>query len=75
MPTNTVSWDAAPYAVSYKLERKYYTDSDWAVVYEGAATSAADTPASPGTWLYRCRGLNSEGYGLWSDELTVIIPN
>ena len=75
LPTTTVSWDAAPYADSYQLERKFNTDPDWAIVYEGEAASAVDAPPSPGTWLYRCRGLNSAGYGAWSDELTVLMPN
>jgi hypothetical protein len=72
--TNTVSWDAAPNADTYQLERKYYTDPEWTVVYEGADTSVVDVPPGSGTWLYRCRGQNGEGYGSWSDELMVIMP-
>jgi hypothetical protein len=72
--TNTVSWDAAPNADTYQLERKYHTDPEWTVVYEGADTSVVDVPPGSGSWLYRCRGLNGEGYGSWSDELMVIMP-
>ena len=74
MPTNTVGWDAAPNADTYQLERKFHTDPDWTVVYEDAATSVVDVPPDPGTWLYRCRGYNADGYGTWSDELTVLMP-
>jgi hypothetical protein len=74
-PTRTVSWDAAAHADDYQLERKFDTDPDWTVVYEGADTSVVDDPVTPGTWYYRCRGQNANGYGEWSDELTVIMPN
>jgi len=74
LPTRTVSWDPAPYAEDYQLERKFHSAPDWAVVYEGADTSVADTPPDPGMWYYRCRGPNTNGYGACSDELTVILP-
>ena len=73
-PTHTVSWDAAAHADTYQLERKFHTDPDWTVVYEGADTSVVNVPLSSGTWLYRCRGHNAEGYGSWSDELMVLMP-
>ena len=74
LPTRTVSWDTAPYAEDYQLERKYSSDPDWTVVYEGADTSVVNDPVTAGTWYYRCRGQNENGYGTWSDELTVIMP-
>ena len=74
LSTHTVSWDAAPNADDYQLERKYHTDTEWIVVYEGEDLSVVDEPPTSGTWDYRCRGQNDEGYGIWSDELIVIIP-
>ena len=74
LPTNTVSWDADFYSDTYQLERKFHTDPDWTVVYEGADTSVVDDPPSPGMWYFRCRGHNDEGYGNWSDELEVLMP-
>ncbi len=73
LPTNTVSWDADFYSDTYQLERKFHTDPDWTVVYEGADTSVVDV-LTTGTWLYRCRGQNENGYGDWSDELLALIP-
>ena len=75
LPTRTVSWDPAAYAEDYQLERKFHTDPDWTVVYEGADTSVVNDPVTPGTWYYRCRGQNENGYGTWSDELMVLMPN
>ena len=74
LPTKTVSWDAAAHADSYQLERKFSSDPDWLVVYEGADTSVVNDPVTAGTWLYRCRAQNAEGYGSWSDELIVLMP-
>jgi len=74
VPTRTVSWSVAAYADDYQLERKYYTDPDWTVVYEGADTSVVNDPVTAGTWYYRCRGQNTNGYGTWSDELMVLMP-
>ena len=75
MPTHTVSWDVAPKADSYQLERKFHTDPDWTVVYEGADTSVVNDPVTPGLWYFRCRAQNAEGYGTWSDELEVLMPS
>jgi len=73
-PTHTLSWDAAPKADVYQAEYKSTTPGfDWAVIYEGAELSCVHDPGS-GSWNYRCRGHNDEGYGDWSDELLVIIP-
>ena len=74
LPTRTVSWDAAAHAEDYQLERMYLGDPDWTVVYEGADTSVVNDPVTPGTWYYRCRGQNANGYGDWSDELQVLMP-
>ena len=74
LPTRTVSWDAEFYSDTYQLERKFHTDPEWTVVYEGADTSVVNDPVTPGVWYFRCRGHNEEGYGSWSDELTVIMP-
>ncbi|MHA1342220.1 MAG: hypothetical protein ACTSO2_19790 [Promethearchaeota archaeon] len=74
MPTRTVSWDTAPHAEDYQLERKFHSDPDWTVVYEGADTSVVNDPVTPGMWYFRCRGQNANGYGEWSDELEVIMP-
>jgi len=73
-PTTTLSWNMAPRAEDYQAEfRNPAPGFDWSVCYEGAATSTVHNPG-PGGWLYRCRAQNEEGYGEWSDELTVIIP-
>jgi len=73
LPTTTISWSAASGATDYQLERKFSTDPDWTVTFEGANLSVLDV-LTTGAWLYRCRGQNTEGYGAWSDELIVIIP-
>jgi len=72
--THTVSWDAAAHAEDYQLERKFHSDPDWTVVYEGADTSVVNDPVTPGQWFFRCRGQNENGYGDWSDELMVLMP-
>jgi hypothetical protein len=72
--TNTMSWSASPRSDDYELERKLYSESEWIAVYSGADTSTVNIPPSSGTWLYRCRGHNDQGYGIWSDEYQVIIP-
>ena len=74
MPASTASWDALQFADDYQLEFKpSAAGAEWEVVYEGAGRSFVHDPGS-GTWYYRCRGNNAEGYGDWSDELIVLIP-
>jgi len=75
LPTRTVSWDTAAYAEDYQLERMFHSDPDWTVVYEGADTSVVNDPVTPGQWFFCCRGQNENGYGDWSDELEVLMPN
>jgi len=75
MPADTVSWDPAMRATDYKLERMDGAGPDWNIVYEGADTSVVDGPLSPGSYTYRCRAHNAEGYGVWSDVLLVLIPS
>jgi len=61
VPTNTLSWDAAPKADDYQAEYKSTTPGfEWAVCYEGSDLSCVHNPGS-GSWNYRCRGHNDTG--------------
>jgi hypothetical protein len=75
VPTKTADWDALQFAVDYQLEYRPHTEgSEWMTAWEGAGTSTVHDPGA-GSWYYRCRGNNAEGYGDWSDELEVILPS
>ena len=72
--THTVSWGTSTRAKDYQLKFKNASPGfNWAVCYEGADLSCVHDPGS-GSWNYRCRGHNEDGYGNWSNELNVIIP-
>ncbi len=69
LPTFTVSWDAAPNTIDYQLEFKPQTELvHWDLIWEGLATSQFFNPGV-GSWHFRCRGHNDQGYGDWSDVL------
>ncbi len=68
-----LKWDIAAGAETYQLEEKMNAPGfDWSTIYEGPENEFVHLPPSPGTWLYRCRGINSNGYGYWSNELSVV---
>ncbi len=69
--TNTVSWDAELTADSYELQ--YAPNSPtptWFQIYAGTATEFRHDGVT-GICLYRCRGINENGYGYWSDVLVI----
>jgi len=68
---NTVGWDAEITAENYELQ--YSPDSptpSWSQIFFGPETSYRHDGVS-GTCLYRCRGINANGNGYWSDVKTV----
>jgi hypothetical protein len=70
--TNTVSWNGELTADSYELQ--YAPNSptpSWSQIYAGTATEYRHDGVS-GISLYRCRGINENGNGYWSDVLTVL---
>ncbi len=75
IPTNTFSWSEAAKAETYQLQFKnrFEIGDYWTEAYDGAATEAVYTPPS-GEWYFRCRGHNSHGYGIPSDQLLVTQP-
>ena len=69
--TQTISWSAESSANEYQLEYSVITPQlHWIEVYRGPMTSFIH-PMGPGQLVYRCRGINSNGYGYWSDNLIV----
>lgn len=69
----TVSWSAATYATSYQLEQNA-NGGPWNSVYSGAATSAALSVGSTGTYTYRVRGCNgSSGCGPYNTSSGVVV--
>jgi len=69
--TNTISWDTELSADSYELQ--YAPNSPtpaWLQIYAGTATEYRHDGVT-GICLYRCRGVNENGYGYWSDVLVV----
>ena len=75
VPTKTASWDALQFADAYQLQYKNpVPESEWEIIYEDTDTHFYyDTGTQ--SIIMRCRGHNEEGYGDWSDELSVIIPS
>ncbi len=69
-----LKWDLAADATNYELEVKKSDPAfSWSQIYVGEEQEFI-YPSPPGNWLYRCRGINSEGVGNWSDELAVSTP-
>jgi len=72
--TGMLSWDVpqSPEPIDkYELERS--TDGDnWSQVYQGAANQAL-VPLLSGANYFRCRAHNKNGWGSWSDTITVTI--
>ena len=67
-----VSWDVpqSPEPIDkYELERSV-DESNWLVVYDGAANEAL-VPLLSGANYFRCRAHNKNGWGSWSDTLEV----
>ena len=72
--TNTISWDAEQSATSYELVFSLDTPTPlWVQIYLGAGTSFVHV-YGPSTILYKCRGINANGNGYWSNVMTVIRP-
>lgn len=70
--TNTISWSAELSADSYQLQYAPNSPSPvWTQIYAGTATEYRHDGVT-GVCLYRCRGINENGYGYWSDVLTVL---
>jgi hypothetical protein len=73
----TVSWNPAVRATSYELEES--TTSDFSaptIVYQGPATSWTTPTSRTGSqYFYRVRGLNSFGYGSYSNVESVTIAS
>ncbi len=74
MGNTKLKWDEAGGADRYQLEMKRdAVGFDWTTIYEGVQNEFVYVPQS-GNWLFRCRGINSNGSGSWSDELIVVQP-
>jgi hypothetical protein len=72
--TNTISWDAELSATSYELVFSLNTPTLlWVQLYLGPNTSYVHV-YGPSTILYKCRGINANGNGYWSNVLTVTRP-
>ncbi|MCO5183759.1 MAG: hypothetical protein M9928_03930 [Anaerolineae bacterium] len=73
----TVSWGLAVRATSYVLEES--TNSDFSspvIVYQGTGTSwTTPSPRTANEYFYRVRGLNSFGYGPYSNVESVVIAS
>ena len=72
--TSGFSWDEVEGATSYQLVYQALGDSEWIELYSGAM------PVSPiafepgeGDWVAKLRARNTNGYGDWSEELSVFI--
>ncbi len=67
-----LKWSESSLAEQYQLEMKREGPTfDWESIYEGEEEEFVYTP-EPGIWLFRCRGVNSNGAGSWSDEINVV---
>lgn len=67
-----LKWSESSLAEQYQLEMKREGPTfDWESIYEGEEEEFVYTPES-GIWLFRCRGVNSNGAGSWSDEINVV---
>jgi hypothetical protein len=71
-PTKTVSWDAAAGADTYELAFAMDTPEPIFIVeYEGTDRSHSYDPGGPDNYLFKCRAVNSNGPGPFSDVLIV----
>ncbi len=64
------TWDSAAGSTSYQLALKHIAAPDWEEAYSGPNNYIDFTPG-PGRWIFRVRARNANGYGEWSDELTL----
>lgn len=75
-PSDVIKWFADMLAVKYSVESKSKEPTgpipDWIEIYNGADNRFV-FGKKPGSWLFRCRGINDKGAGAWSDELEVVI--
>lgn len=60
-----VSWPAVSEATSYALQRTGVTSGAVKAVYSGSATSAIDSLAPPGQYLYQVKACNANGCSPW----------
>jgi len=68
----TVRWDAAERANEYELQEQWQ-GGDWLTAYRGTSTQTELRDRPAGSYAYRCRGINSWGYGLWSNTQGVTV--
>jgi hypothetical protein len=69
--TSKISWGSEPTATEYQLEFSPVTPQfTWLEVYRGPMTFFVHV-LGPGQTVYRVRGINSNGYGYWSNNLLV----
>lgn len=71
--TNTFSWTMVPEADSYQLVYAPEGTTEWAEAYAGGGLYVMFSPGA-GAWVFRCRAVNTEGSGAWSDELNILVP-
>lgn len=64
------TWDEVANATSYQIE-KSLDQVNWDEVYSGAETMFDYTPSDPGFSYYRCRARNNNGFGDYSDIVTI----
>lgn len=67
------TWDFLYGAAEYELETRLGAAAPFTQIYKGIEREFVHVPL-PGTFPYRCRGINEAGLGYWSDELPVTFP-
>lgn len=70
--TAKFTWQADTKAASYQIETSP-DGSEWLQIYEGALPEYINTQG-PGSGKARCRGVNENGSGSWSDNLDYTVP-
>jgi len=71
--TDTFSWDEVESATSYQLVYKAPLAAEWEEVYNGVDLSAVFDPG-PGQWEFKVRARNANGYGEFSEKITILVP-
>jgi len=73
----TVSWSSVSGATSYQLARSSNGGSNWSTIFNGSATSRAQS-LGDGSYRYRARACNSSGCSNWRTgtfDIVVDIPD
>ena len=68
----SVSWAASSRATRYRLARSSDGGSSWTQIYEGSATSRAQT-VGIGTYRYRVRACNASGCSDWRTGAPIVV--